>query len=50
VLTGKYGLAPDKSAGRLAENPMYRKRYAETWMFEAAQRLKTIGEEAGFRR
>ena len=47
VLTGKYGLAPDKSAGRIAENPMYRKRYAETWMFEAAQRLKTIGEEAG---
>jgi aryl-alcohol dehydrogenase-like predicted oxidoreductase len=47
VLTGKYGFAPEKSAGRLKENPMYRKRYAETWMFEAAQRLKAIGEEAG---
>jgi aryl-alcohol dehydrogenase-like predicted oxidoreductase len=26
---------------------MYRKRYAEAWMFEAAQGLKTIGEELG---
>lgn len=47
VLTGKYGLAPDEAAGRLAENAMYRKRYAETWMFEAAQGLKTLGEESG---
>jgi aryl-alcohol dehydrogenase-like predicted oxidoreductase len=47
VLTGKYGLAPDKAAGRLAENSMYRKRYAEAWMFEAAQGLKRIGKEIG---
>jgi aryl-alcohol dehydrogenase-like predicted oxidoreductase len=47
VLTGKYGRAPDKAAGRLAENAMYRKRYAEAWMFEAAQGLRAIGEEVG---
>jgi aryl-alcohol dehydrogenase-like predicted oxidoreductase len=47
VLTGKYGLAPDQTTGRLTENAMYRRRYAETWMFEAAQGLKTIGEEVG---
>jgi aryl-alcohol dehydrogenase-like predicted oxidoreductase len=48
VLTGKYGLAPEKAAaGRLAENAMYRKRYAEAWMFEAAQGLNVIGDEAG---
>ncbi len=45
VLTGKYGLAPEIAAGRLAENPMYRKRYAEAYMFEAARKLKAIGDE-----
>lgn len=47
VLTGKYGFTPDQAAGRLAENAMYRRRYAEAWMFEAAQGLKTIGNEVG---
>jgi aryl-alcohol dehydrogenase-like predicted oxidoreductase len=47
ILTGKYGLAPDHTSGRLAENAMYRKRYAEAYMFEAAQGLRAIGEEAG---
>jgi aryl-alcohol dehydrogenase-like predicted oxidoreductase len=47
VLTGKYGLRPDKAAGRLAENAMYRKRYAEEWMFAAAQGLKVIGDAVG---
>lgn len=47
VLSGKYGLAADKTAGRLAENAMYRRRYAEAWMFEAAQGLRAIGEEMG---
>ncbi len=47
VLSGKYGAAPDQAAGRLAENAMYRKRYAEPWMFEAAQGLQTIGTEVG---
>jgi aryl-alcohol dehydrogenase-like predicted oxidoreductase len=47
VLTGKYGSAPEKSTGRLADNAMYRKRYAEAWMFEAAQGLKAIGDEVG---
>lgn len=47
VLTGKYGRAPEKAAGRLAENAMYRKRYAEAWMFEAAQELKVISNDAG---
>jgi aryl-alcohol dehydrogenase-like predicted oxidoreductase len=47
VLTGKYGRTPDRAAGRLTENAMYRKRYAEAWMFEAAQGLQTIGTEVG---
>jgi aryl-alcohol dehydrogenase-like predicted oxidoreductase len=47
VLTGKYGRAPDQATGRLAENAMYRKRYAEAWMFEAAQSLKAIGTDVG---
>jgi len=47
VLTGKYGRAPEKAAGRLAENAMYRKRYAEAWMFEAAQELKVISNDVG---
>lgn len=45
VLTGKYGLAPDGGAGRLAENSTYQRRYAEAWMFEAARGLRAIGEE-----
>jgi aryl-alcohol dehydrogenase-like predicted oxidoreductase len=47
VLTGKYGRTPDRTAGRLTENAMYRKRYAEAWMFEAAQGLQIIGTEVG---
>ena len=47
VLTGKYGRPPEKAPGRLAENPMYKNRYAEAWMFEAAQRLQALGTEVG---
>lgn len=48
LLTGKYGSAPAPGAGRLAENRMYTRRYADTWMFEAAQGLKRIAEETGY--
>jgi aryl-alcohol dehydrogenase-like predicted oxidoreductase len=47
VLTGKYGRSPEKAPGRLAENAMYKNRYAEAWMFEAAQRLQALGAEVG---
>ncbi|MCU0560886.1 MAG: aldo/keto reductase [Desulfobacterales bacterium] len=47
LLTGKYGSAPAPGAGRLAENQMYTRRYADGWMFEAAQGLKRIAAETG---
>ena len=47
VLTGKYGRSPGQAPGRLAENAMYMNRYAEPWMFEAAQRLQALGAEVG---
>lgn len=47
LLTGKYGSAPETGAGRLAENRMYTRRYADAWMFAAAKGLKRIAEEAG---
>jgi aryl-alcohol dehydrogenase-like predicted oxidoreductase len=46
VLTGKYG-AGGTGPGRLAENPMYRKRYDEGWMFAAAQGLNALAADAG---
>ena len=48
LLTGKYGSAPAPGAGRLSENPMYTRRYADAWMFEAARGLKRIAAETGF--
>ncbi len=48
LLTGKYGSAPAPGAGRLSENRMYTRRYADAWMFEAAQGLKRIAKETGF--
>jgi aryl-alcohol dehydrogenase-like predicted oxidoreductase len=47
LLTGKYGSTPAPGSGRLAENRMYARRYADAWMFEAAQGLKRISEETG---
>jgi aryl-alcohol dehydrogenase-like predicted oxidoreductase len=47
LLSGKYGATPSGSAGRLAENPMYTKRYAEPWMFEAAAGLKALADDVG---
>jgi aryl-alcohol dehydrogenase-like predicted oxidoreductase len=47
LLTGKYGASPAPGSGRLAENPLYTRRYADGWMFEAAQGLTAIAAEAG---
>ena len=47
LLTGKYGSAPEPGSGRLAENPMYSRRYADGWMFEAAAGLQRTAKEAG---
>jgi aryl-alcohol dehydrogenase-like predicted oxidoreductase len=47
LLTGKYGATPAPGSGRLSENRMYTRRYADAWMFEAAQGLKQIAEETG---
>ncbi len=45
--TGKYGSAPAPGSGRLAENPMYTRRYADGWMFEAAAGLNALAAEVG---
>ena len=46
ILTGKYG--PGRTGpGRLAESDMYRRRYAEDWMFQAAEGLKVLAAEVG---
>jgi aryl-alcohol dehydrogenase-like predicted oxidoreductase len=44
LLTGKYARG---EGGRLADNAMYRDRYAPGWMHEAAARLPEIAAEAG---
>jgi aryl-alcohol dehydrogenase-like predicted oxidoreductase len=48
VLTGKYGRKRDLEVeGRLKVSGMYRKRYAETSDYEAAQALCDLADEAG---
>lgn len=44
LLSGKYGTA---SGGRLVDDPMYKARYGQGWMHEAAQALTHIGAELG---
>lgn len=38
LLTGKYGKSIGSSASRLGANAMYKRRYGDEWMLEAAQR------------
>lgn len=44
LLTGKYA---DGGGGRLVDDPMYQKRYDQSWMHQAAKALKDIATEEG---
>ena len=48
ILTGKYG--PDRRAeqGRLAGDDMYRKRYGEQWMYDAAVKFAQFAGDNGY--
>jgi aryl-alcohol dehydrogenase-like predicted oxidoreductase len=48
ILTGKYG--PDRRAeqGRLAGDDMYRKRYGEQWMYDAAVKFAQLAGDNGY--
>jgi aryl-alcohol dehydrogenase-like predicted oxidoreductase len=47
LLTGKYGRTKRPAGARLSENTMYRDRYADPALFEAAEQLTAIAEEVG---
>lgn len=44
LLTGKYGTG---TGGRLVDDPMYKARYGQGWMHQAAQALSGIADELG---
>lgn len=44
LLTGKYSAA---TSGRLLDDPMYKARYGQGWMHDAAQALSAIAAELG---
>ena len=48
VLSGKYGQNRQPERGRLAESSMYRNRYAELWMFDAAMRFAQMAADNGY--
>lgn len=47
LLTGKYGPGNRPDSGRLVENEMYMTRYAEEWMYTAAERFAEVAEREG---
>lgn len=48
LLTGKYGPSRRPASGRLVDNEMYRIRYGDAWMVEAAGRFADFAETRGF--
>jgi aryl-alcohol dehydrogenase-like predicted oxidoreductase len=47
LLTGKYGPGTRPDSGRLVENAMYMKRYAEAGHYQIAERFRAYAEERG---
>ena len=47
LLTGKYGPGSKPRAGRLVDNAMYARRYAEPWYYETAERFRAHAAERG---
>lgn len=48
LLSGKYGRSKRPDSGRFAENPMYRARYREDWVFDTAERFSEFARERGY--
>jgi aryl-alcohol dehydrogenase-like predicted oxidoreductase len=48
LLSGKYGKDHTMGEGRLTADDMYRKRYHDSWMFNAAQRFSAFAVQAGY--
>lgn len=48
LLSGKYGATRQPEKGRLVENPMYRTRYGEAWMYDVAERFTQFAQAHGF--
>ncbi len=48
LLTGKYGPDRRPEQGRLVSNRMYQARYADQWMYEAAEKFTQFAQEGGY--
>ncbi len=48
LLTGKYGVGRKPKKGRLVENPMYLKRYADPGYYETADRFLALAKKLGY--
>jgi len=48
ILSGKYGADRRKEAGRLSKDDMYRKRYSEQWMYDAAVQFTQFAADNGY--
>ena len=47
ILSGKYGKDRRAEHGRLTEDDMYQKRYAEQWMYDAAIKFTQLAADSG---
>ncbi len=48
LLTGKYGKNIEESSSRLGRNAMYKKRYGDEWMLDAALEYVTYARDNGY--
>lgn len=48
LLSGKYGRSRRPDSGRLTQNPLYRARYQEDWVYDTAQRFAEFAREHGY--
>jgi aryl-alcohol dehydrogenase-like predicted oxidoreductase len=48
VLSGKYGEDRRGAQGRLTENDMYQRRYADQWIYDAAARFAQLAADNGY--
>ena len=48
LLTGKYGKSIEESSNRLGSNKMYRKRYGDEWMLDAALDYVSYARDHGY--
>jgi aryl-alcohol dehydrogenase-like predicted oxidoreductase len=48
LLSGKYGMNRQEEAGRLTKDDMYRKRYSEQWIYDAAVNFTRFAADNGY--